>query len=103
MACVIVSPKAREDLVMIHRYICDELQNPEAAFKLMSEMKAKILSLSDMPERGSALDTYIPKKTGFHFLLCGTYKIFFMCSQDTVEVVRILNNRQSYMKALFDS
>ncbi len=98
---IAVAPKAREDLLAINAYICEELNNPDAAKKLMREMKAKIASLSEMPERGTTLDSVIPLKTGFRFLVCGSYKIFYVCSREQVDVLRILNDRQNYMKALF--
>lgn len=98
---IIVAPKAKEDLQAISTYITEELSNPDAAKKLMQEMKAKIASLSEMPERGATLDSFISLKTGFRFLVCGSYKIFYVCSHEQVEVLRILNERQNFMKALF--
>ncbi len=98
---ITVAPKAREDLLSINAYISDELSNPDAATKLMQEMKSRIASLAEMPERGATLDSVIPLKTGFRFLVCGSYKIFYVCSHEQVEVLRILHDRQNYMKALF--
>lgn len=100
MARVVVSPTARKDLISIHSYICDELQNPDAAAKLMDALAEKVESLSEMPERGTPLNAIIPINTGFRFLVCGTYRIFYLCSEDTVEVIRILNRLQNYVKAL---
>lgn len=102
MARVIVSRMAREDLIAIHGYIQNELDNPDAAVKLMLEMNEKIQSLSMMPDRGAPLDAMISVRTDFRFLICGSYRIFYSASDGTVEVYRILNQRQNHIKALFE-
>ena len=101
MAKVIVSPEARTDLEEINSYIRDELLNPDAALKLMGDLKQTIQSLREFPERGTALSTILAVRTAHRFLLCGSYAVFYQVNGETVEVLRILNQRQNYLKALF--
>ena len=101
MASVIVSPAARNDLVAIRDYICDELLNPDAAEKLMTDLRQMIRSLSEFPERGALLSNILTIRTGHRYLICGSYAVFYQINEHTVEVLRILNQRQNYLKALF--
>lgn len=101
MAKVIVSREARTDLEEISSYIRDELLNPDAAVKLMGELRQKIQSLSEFAERGTPLNAVLAVHTGYRFLSSGSYMIFYQVIDGCVEVVRILNSRQNYVKALF--
>ena len=60
MAEVIVSRLARNDLVHIHDYIRDELSNPDAALRIMVQLKQAMESLQSMPERGKPWTPYWP-------------------------------------------
>lgn len=49
MARVIVSKEARSDLVSIRDYIRDELLSPDAAQRILAELKKSISSLAHYP------------------------------------------------------
>ena len=101
MAKVIVSSEMRADLEAINSYICDELLNPDAALKLMSDLKRTIQSLSEFSDRGTPLSTILAVRTNHRFLLCGSYAVFYQVAGQEVHVLRILNHRQNYLKSLF--
>ena len=101
MANVIVSPAARKDLIGIRNYISDELANPDAALRILKLLRDSIESLRDMPERGKPLDAILSVHTGFRFVVCENYPIFYLCEGDHVEIIRVLRVLQDYMRALF--
>ena len=101
MANVIVSPAARRDLIGIRDYVSIELDNPDAAQRILRLLRTGIESLRDMPERGMPLDAVLSVHTDYRFLVCENYRIFYLCEGDQVEVVRVLHTRQDYMRALF--
>jgi len=98
---ITLSKEARNDLLSIRDYIRDDLLNPDAAQQTIAALKKGVQGLSSFPERGTSLDTILPIHTDFRFVLCKSYRIFYVCNHDTVEVVRILHNLQDYMRALF--
>lgn len=101
MATVIVSPAARRDLIGICDYVSIELDNPDAAQRILKLLRDSIESLQDMPERGKPLDAVLSVHTDFRFLVYENYRIFYLCEGDQVEIVRVLHTLQDYMKALF--
>ena len=101
MAEVIVSRLARNDLVHIRDYIQNELSNPDAALRIMAQLKQAMESLQTMPERGKPLDAILAVHTQYRFLVCESYRIFYLYDAQQVEVVRVLHTLQYYMRALF--
>ena len=101
MAHVTVSREARKDLVGIRDYIRNELCNPSAAQRIITELKQSVLSLERFPGRGRPLDALIPVHTEYRYLVCENYCIFYLYSEEDVIVVRILHQRQDSLKALF--
>ena len=102
MAKVVVSPEARNDIISAAAYIRDELCNPDAAKRIVGELRKTITGLREMPARGISLDSIIAVHTEFRFLPCENYRIFYVLNDDTVEVIRIIHMRQNYMKVLFE-
>mgnify|MGYP002869024813 CR=1 FL=1 len=59
MIKVAVSKEARKDLVNIRRYISEELENPQAAERIIHELRSAIEGLQLFPRRGRPLDALI--------------------------------------------
>ncbi len=98
---IVVSKRARKDLVDIRRYIAEELSNPDAARRIISLLKKSILSLPAFPWKGKPLDTLLGVHTEYRYLVCENYCILYVVSGETVAVVRILHQRQDCLRALF--
>ena len=98
---MIVSQAARRDLIGIRDYVSIELDNPDAAQRILKLLRTSIESLRDMPERGMPLDAVLSVHTDYRFLVCENYRIFYLCEGDQVEVVRVLHTLHDYMRALF--
>lgn len=101
MAEVIVSRLARNDLIRIRDYIQSELSNPDAAQRIFARLKQAMQSLQTMPEQGKPLDAILAVHTEYRFLVCESYRVFYLYDGRKVEVVRVLHTLQDYMRALF--
>ena len=101
MATVRLSKAAQKDLVSIRRYIRKELNNPQAAVRIIAGLKNSILSLQIFPERGRPLDAVISVHTEYRYLVWEHYCIFYLPSEEGSIVIRILHQRQDFMRALF--
>ena len=71
------------------------------ALRILKQLRNSIESLQNMPERGMPLDAVLSVRTDYRFLVCGNYRIFYLCEGNSVEVVRVLHDLQDYMRALF--
>ena len=101
MIKVTVSREARRDLVNIHQYISVELENPQAANRIIHELRSAIEDLKPFPRRGRPLDALISVHTEYRYLPCENYCIFYLEDEENVVIVRILHQRQDYLRALF--
>ena len=84
MARVIVPREARNDLVSIRDYIRDELCNPDAARRILAQLKKSVSSLEHHPGRGKPLDALIAVHTEYRYLICENYCVFYVCMESTV-------------------
>jgi len=96
-----ISPKARNDLTEIQRYISQELCNSQAATSLVSKITKKIRELREYPEIGASLSSIVDIQTDYRVLICDNYMIFYRNEHGVVVVSRILYGRRDYMKILF--
>jgi plasmid stabilization system protein ParE len=103
MAKVIVSGEARKDLITIRMYIRDELLNPTAADRILHELRRTVEGLQSFPRQGKSLDAMIAVHTEYRYLPCENYCIFYLENDEEVVIVRILHQKQDYLRALFSS
>ncbi|MDI9520784.1 MAG: type II toxin-antitoxin system RelE/ParE family toxin [Bacillota bacterium] len=101
MATVIVSREARKDLMAIRVYIQDEFLNPSAADRILHELRRAVEGLPSFPRQGKSLDAMIAVHTEYRYLPCENYCIFYLENDEEVVVVRILHQKQDYLRALF--
>ena len=95
------SPESLKDLQEIKKYITDELCEPSAADRVVSEILSKIRMLETFSGIGSPLSaiTHIP--TDYRYLVCGHYMVFYRPACETVFIVRVLYGKRNYMEILF--
>jgi len=97
---VTVSKEARKDLVNIHRYISRESENLQAVNRIIHELRSAAEDLQLFPRRGRSLDALISVHTEYRYLPCENYCIFYLEDEENVAIVRILHQRQDYLRAL---
>lgn len=100
MIRVTVSREAKKDLISIHNYISKELENPQAAARIIQQLRLAMEDLQTFPGRGRPLDALIPFHTEYRYLPCENYCIFYLEDKESVVIIRILHQRQDYLRAL---
>lgn len=100
MARIAVSKPARQDLAAIRQYIREEQCNPDAASRIIRELRRAIEGLGQFPGKGRPLDALLPVHTEYRYLMYENYCIFYLYSETDVVVVRILHQRQDCLRAL---
>ena len=66
-----LSPAAQDDLIEIKTYIAQELQNPDADIKTVSEITKRLRMLQEHADLGTRISTTIRLATDERFLVCG--------------------------------
>lgn len=96
-----VSPEALNDLKEIQKYISVNLNNPAAASRIIKNIVQSYLKLPDSPLIGSPLNAKINLDTPYRYLVCGNYLVFYKCTDEYIEIIRIIYGRRDYIKILF--
>ena len=82
-------------------YIYDDLNNSIAAEKTVKGILDKIGELKEYPQLGPVWYLENNIDSGFRFLRCDNYIIFYQITKETILIVRILHRLQDYVKQLF--
>ena len=97
-----VMDSAQSDMREIYKYIAEDLQNPDAAFRRIKDIEESIRSLNNMPTRFSLVqDSYLASK-GFRMIVIKTHLVFFIIRENIkmVSVIRIIYTRRDWMRIL---
>ena len=98
---LLFSPEALNDLDEIWSYINNELQNPAAVQKNVSNILDTIEKLQDFSELGPSLSSIIEFESDYRFLVCGNYITFYRVVGLDVHIDRVLHGRRNYIGILF--
>lgn len=94
------SPRAKEDLLKIKHYILDEFDQENATNKMKSII-TKIKNLEEYPLMGRPLSNMIDVATDYMYLVIDKNYVFYRNEDQCVKIIRVLDKRQDYMRALF--
>ncbi|NMB40717.1 MAG: type II toxin-antitoxin system RelE/ParE family toxin [Firmicutes bacterium] len=97
-----INPIARKDLLEIKKYISEELGNPTAAEKIISQIVESYEKLKDFPLIGVELSSRIDMITDFRYLVSGKYIGFYKVDDVYVSIYRIFYGRRDYARILLD-
>ncbi len=100
---LLYSPEALNDLDEIWAYINNELKNPAAAQKFVSDTLDTIERLRDFPEIGPRLSSITEFESDYRFLVCGKYIVFYRVIGLDVYIDRVLYGSRNYMSILFST
>ncbi|MGN0070900.1 MAG: type II toxin-antitoxin system RelE/ParE family toxin [Atopobiaceae bacterium] len=95
------SPAAIDDLDELIDYVKNDLGSPRASKRLFDAILYKAELFAATPGAGTILRSIRGTATGYRYMLCGNWMIFFSCTSEEALVVRILYARSNYMKVLF--
>lgn len=99
---ILYTDEARCDLDSIWDYIALDLQNPQAAERLVNKIMDRVDQLEDFAESGMLLSAISEVMGEERFLVCESYMIFYHTGKSVVTVDRVLYGRRDYQSVLFD-
>ena len=95
------TPKARNDLPQIKESIIEKFDDEDLAKKILRKMTETVRQLITFPYHGQELSGITGIYTDYRCLFCEKNYVFYRIEADRVCVIRVLNERQDYMRILF--
>lgn len=86
-----ITDLSEKDLENIGDYIACDLENPSAAENTVKGIRKQINSLIDFPERNELDEDEILAEIGVRKDYYKNYKIYYVISEDTIYILRILH------------
>ncbi len=95
-------PVARKDMLEIVRYISRELQNPDAAVRLATELVDAAESVLTFPYATPAYHPIRPLKYEYRKILVQNYLMFYWIDEEKklVTVARVIYGKRDYVRLL---
>lgn len=87
-------PIAEEDISNIIHYIM--LDNPDAALSMADKFDHSISVLERFPFSGSIPNDIRLQSLNYRMLVVGSYHVFYVVINDTVEIRRILHGKRKF-------
>ena len=86
----------------IRDYIANELLAPQAAYNLLSEMKRKVASLSNMPERNPLVDVKKWREQGIRKTIVKNFIIYYWTDEErqTVHITAVVYEKRDQLMEL---
>lgn len=100
MPKLIYTPKALGDLQGVKTYITEQF-GPSKAKMGVKEITSAARQLEIFPDEGPSLEELIDYPTDYHYLVVKPNYVFYRIEGDTVRVIRILNEKQDFLRILF--
>ena len=95
------TPKARNYLLQIKESIIEKFDDEDLAKKILRKMTETVRQLITFPYLGQELSGITGIYTDYRCLFCEKNYVFYRIEADRVCVIRVLNERQDYMRILF--
>ena len=86
---VMMTDEAVMDIESIHKYITEELLNPDAANRIYNALLDGAMSLKELPERIKLIDTNSEYERDLRGLVVESYVIIFDIRDDIVNIISI--------------
>ena len=93
-------PLAQNDLINIINYIADTLKAPKAAMDLIDTLDNSISKLTQFPYSGRVYKPVKPFEAEYRVLPVKKYLVFYMVTEDEVEIHRIIYAKMNIEKIL---
>ena len=93
-------PLALEDLREITNYIANILKSPKAALTLLDNLEHSILRLQQFPYSCKLYKPMKPLDAEYRILPVKNYLVFYIGSEHTVEIHRIIYAKINYEKLI---
>lgn len=97
------TPEAIRDLQETRYYISKVLQNPKVAARIAKNILDSCGNLKQHPMLGATLEGKTGKASNLRYLVCENHITFYRIDDDMVSIARILDERQDYLRILFEA
>ncbi len=97
---VVFSPAAEHDLIGLHSYIQNDLQNPIAAHNIAAKILHRSQQLETFPEMGASLNSIDRRLDGYRYILADNYLVIYRITHPQGVIIRILYARSDYVQLL---
>lgn len=87
-------PIAQKDLEEILEYIQND--NPGAVLKLLDQVDKAVSQLADFPFMGIIPKDFYLQYRHYRMLVVNSYLVFYIVTNDIVEIQRILHGKRKY-------
>lgn len=95
------TPKALKDLQNIRESVLEKFESEELAEKILKKITTSINDLEIFPYKGAELALTLGINTDYRSLFVQKNYVFYRLDKENVSIVRILNEKQDYMRILF--
>ena len=95
------TPQAEKDLVNIRESILEKFYDEELAKRVLRQITQSIRRLQTFPYSGQELSTITGIQNEYRVLFCQKNYVFYRVENDFLRIIRILNEKQDYMRILF--
>ena len=93
-------PLAEKDLEVIVDYIVDTLKAPQAAYDFLDAVEAKINRIREHPYSCRVFQPSEPIDSEYRVLIVNNYLVFYLVSDDTVEVHRVVYGKRDLSRII---
>lgn len=95
------TPRAKEDLHDIKEYVIEKFEDEKLALDVLMRITKMIRQLTTFPYLGKELVGLTGIYTEYRSLFFEKNYVFYRIEENRICVIRILNEKQDYMKILF--
>ena len=96
------SKQALRDLDNIFDYIATDLDNEQAASRLIDKIMDAAEQLCTFPKMGAALSSIVDIPNEYRFLVCENYLTFYRVLENQIQIDRVLYGRSDYLRTLLE-
>ena len=89
---------AKNDLDQIFEYILKD--NPSSALEILNEIDDTVSKLVNFPELGKQPRDDKLKAFGYRILIINNYLVFYIITEKSVEIHRVLHSSRDYVNLL---
>lgn len=99
---VVLTRRAKNDIIDIGDYISYTLLEPETAYRFVTGLRSAISTLQKLPNRFALVDDRVLSTQGIHCMSYKNYYVFYEIEEtmNTVIVLRVGYNRRNWKEIL---
>lgn len=99
---IILTRRAKDDIIDIGDYIAYTLMEPETAYYFVAGLQNMISTLNELPNRFALVDDLVLSSQGIHCMPYKNYYVFYEIEElmDTVIILRVGYNRRNWKAIL---